>query len=94
MTYSSTMYCLFCFPGGNDRFTVDEMTGVISTLGRAPHTCAGDPYELAISAQVVGIPESVETPAQVITVYCEDLDPQFFRPSYNITNNEMSTAIL
>ena len=75
----------FSIPGGGGRFTVDSKTGEILIVGREPFDCPTlEPFVLAVSAQGLGVPESTNTPAQTVTVYCDDINPQFYGYPYTL----------
>ena len=69
---------------------MNPITGDISTVGRMPFNCT-TPYNLAVSAQTVGVVASSNTPAQSVTVYCEqELDPQFYQNPYVVNMDELT----
>ena len=51
----------------------------------------GKVYSLAISAQTVGNARRTDTPAQVLMVQVEDINPQFYLNPYVIDVTETST---
>ena len=63
---------------------MDSVTGEILIVGREPFDCTREPYVLAVSAQGLGVPESITTPAQTVTVYCDDINPQFYGYPYTL----------
>lgn len=79
--------------GGEGRFTVDSETGDILIVGRQPFNCTREqPYYLAISAQGLGVPESTATPTQTVTVFCDDINPQFYGYPYTLQILEATPA--
>ena len=82
---------LVFFAGGEDRFTVDEVTGVVKVAGRKRFEEAAI-YELAISAQVVGTARKTFTPAQVLSIAVDDKEPQFEQDPYVIEMSELTNA--
>ncbi len=83
---------MLCAPAGGDgRFTVDSTSGHVLIVGREPFTCTIDgPYVLAVSAQGVRVPESTTTPTQNVTVYCDEILPQFYGYPYTLPMDEQT----
>lgn len=77
--------------GGNNQFTVHELTGEVKINYRGEFT-KGDIYALAISAQCVGAARSRNTSSQVLYVKVEDVNPQFYYTPYVINFTETSNA--
>ena len=83
--FSQLRLTRFLIPGGKGRFTVDSETGEILIVGREPFDCLTlEPFVLAVSAQGLGVPESINTPVQTVTVYCDDINPQFYGYPYTL----------
>lgn len=76
-------------PGGDGRFNIDRLTGEVSTIGRLPFNCT-EPYIMPISALTVGVPVGDHTPVQILTAYCQELDPQFYEDPYLVSMDELT----
>lgn len=79
----------FIFLGGDGRFTVDPVTGEVKTVGRSSFPRSGS-YQLAISANVVGIVDGGVPLTQVVNITNGNLSPQFFLEEYVINMDEFS----
>ena len=80
--------CISCL-GGDQRFKVDANTGEVKTIPRSKFL-KGSVWELAVSAQIVGIAPTVATLTQVLRVVGVDLSPQFWKDLYIVNMDEFS----
>ena len=67
------------------------MTGEVRVLNRAQFLDS-DSYDLGVSAQCVGTANGTSTPAQLVHVEVDDVNPQFFYDPYIVEVPEDSAA--
>jgi hypothetical protein len=68
-------------PGGEDRFEVDPMTGIVRTRGSDPFP-HGKEYEIGVSAQDVSVRTLQRSPTHSLRILVGERDPQFFETQY------------
>ena len=84
---------MLMLPGGDGRFDVDATTGEVRVAARRQFELT-ESYELGVSAQCVGTEAALSrnTPAQLVRVHVDDVNPQFFSDPYIIEVNEDSNV--
>ena len=74
--------------GGEDRFELNPVTGVVRTIGTQPFEADKD-YVLGVSAQDIAAPTEQKTKTEALTIRAGPRDPQFFQSHYkaNVPEN-------